>query len=317
MGGMKTKWGVTAALAVCLACAEGVYASDIDVVGGALIRANSLLIPDMTGVTTFNGAVQAAVPMGMVPTFTPLGSLVTGEGLIGGAPAGTLAFGSSVAAPAGITFSAASGSPALNSGLPGSTALYVDKVGSPGGTNNLYYLGPIAEGAVDSNRVQFTATGATTVPQTLLRPVSFDTGGQAIQTSGGEKGGLSAGKFKLSFASSLNVHGIKVVFTDTEINAAPSTGLSNIVLNGNLTGDVFGVPAGGNGNDYFLGFYSHLPLTSVEISLGWINSTMTGGDAVLMDFAKIELIQVVPEPGTFLLVAVGAALGVVRRRRSR
>ncbi len=312
----KRRFIVSAALVCALAATTTVPAATFVFSATGLVRANGGAVRDFTVVQGFDSAVSSSLAAGHLVVQTSLADLLSGEGLLGGPAAGTFFQGDIATLPSGISFSAASGDPSLNSGLAGSTALFADLQGSVAGTANLYYLGDPVAGATDPNRVQFSATdvGTNADNMMVLRPVSFDSNGEAIEVRSNEKGVLEAGRFTMNLDASLGIRGVKITFIDTEGAASATTGISNIYLDGNLMAETYNIPAGGNDNEYFVGFLGSRPITSFDVDLGSINGSQTGGDGVLLDAAMIEFITI-PEPGTLVLLSGGLALCGRRRRR--
>lgn len=293
------------------------FAGMITMTGTGVTRANGNASYNLAPIMSFDAAVAASLPPNTIANSVTLDSLLTGEGLLGGPAPGAHFSGATTMLPAGMGISAVSGQPALNSGMPNSTAVFVDLQGSMAGTSNLYYLGAPGEGNTEPNRIQFKGidVGTNADNMRILRPVSFDSMGRAIEVQPGERGVLEAGAFRFSLDPSLNVYGMKISFIDTETNAALNTGVFNIKVNGAAVPQVFHVPAGGNDNEYFVGFFANQPLTSFDIRLGWINGNQDGGDGVLVDLTKIELMTI-PEPATLLPFAL-ALFAAAHRRAPR
>ncbi|MBN2563703.1 MAG: hypothetical protein JXQ75_22525 [Phycisphaerae bacterium] len=314
---MRTRILTIVTLGAIALIATSTRASTIDVFEQGLIRANGQAPRDFTAVEEFDAAVDAVVPFGFQAVSTPLSDLISGEGLLGGPAAGAFFLGDTAGLPSGMWFSGVDGDAPINSGLPGSTAVFADLQGSVAGTPNIYYLGDPAYGATEANRVQFAATdiGTNADNMMVLRPVSFDDDGEAIEVTANEKGVLEAGSFRLHFDASLGVYGMKLTFIDTESDAGGVTGVFNIDVAEQRVADTFAVPAGQNDNECFVGFFGSDPITSFDVHLGKINGSQTGGDGVLLDLSRIELIQV-PEPGGLWLLVV-AGLSVIRKSRRR
>ena len=155
------------------------------------------------------------------------------EGLLGGPAAGAYYQGPIVELPPGLTLSAAEGYPPLNSGLAGSTAVFADLQGELAGTSNLYYLGDPAYGSSERNRIQFAPTDVGTNAEDILvlRPVSFNYAGEAIEVRPNEKGVLEAGSMRFGFdPAGPNVYGFAMIFIDTETDG--TTRIYNITAGG-------------------------------------------------------------------------------------
>lgn len=280
-----------------------------------VIRTSGQSPRNLALVHEFDALAAALMPPGAMPRHATLAELITSEGLVGGPAAGAFFQGAVAGLPAGIFFTSVAGDAPLNSGLAGSTALFADMQGQTLGTSNLYHLGSPAEGSSENNRVQFAPTDVGTNGDNMmvLRPVSFDGAGRAIEVQPGERGVLEAGRFTMHLDPSLQIVGVKITFIDTESAAAANTRITNIRLDGWQTAGQYAIPSGANDNEYFVGFLADEIVTSFDIHLGHINSAQTGGDGVVLDMALIEFIAI-PEPGTLVLLAGGCAAAFGRRR---
>ncbi len=308
---------IIAALLIVLICGPS-FAASLTLTGSGVIRPNGSAAYNLAPMLSFDAAVDASLPVNTNAVRVTLDSLISGEGLLGGPAPGAHFTGAAVALPSGMSLTAVSGQPALNSGLANSTAVFVDLQGDVAGTHNLYYLGAPGEGNSEANRVEFKPTDVGTNADDIrvLRPVSFDNQGKAIEVRPGERGVLEAGAFRFMLDPSMNVFGMKITFIDTEANAALNTGIFNIMVNGSSVPQVFHVPTGANDNEYFVGFLADEPITSFDVRLGWINGSRDGGDGVLLDMSHIELITV-PEPGSICLLASGLLVIARQTRRRR
>lgn len=115
------------------------------------------------------------------------------------------------------------------------------------------------------------------------------------------------------------VSGFGAVFTDVEV--AGST-IYTLFLGNGSNGGQFAVPVGPAGGLSFLGLtdplgYSRIIIQSGNAALG-PNENLNSIDLVVMDdFIYGEPNAIVPEPGTFVLTALGGVLVLFRRRGAR
>jgi len=270
----------------------------------------------------FFATVDSYTPQGQTLRITRLSDVVDEEGLLGGPAAGAYYQGPIVELPPGLTLSAAEGHPPLNSGLAGSTAVFADLQGELAGTSNLYYLGDPAYGSSERNRIQFAPTDVGTNAEDILvlRPVSFNYAGEAIEVRPNEKGVLEAGSMRFGFdPAGPNVYGFAMIFIDTETDG--TTRIYNITAGGQTLPASYVVPAGADDNEYFVGFLSDTPLDFFDVSLGSINFWQTGGDGVLIDAQSVCFITgdepFIPEPATATLLGAAGAILLLRRSRSK